>query len=645
MRLLNKFCNSLRPLGIIFIGMALILIALSANTTRAASNFSYTIGVDYVVDNSGATQVKEEYRITNNTANQYMDSIKITLPTGNAQDLTIRYDNGSNIPFTQEKLLADSIGYKYEQTQVNIDFPRVNVGKGASWGFIVQYRAPDLVENKGRAHVVYIPGISPENQGDYRVTLAIPKDFGPMHGFGRLPQEIKTGDTMRFYRLNPEDLVDNSLQLLFGDSTTYQANFSYPLENKSGFPKVYKITLPPTTASQAVYINKLDPQPENIYIDSDNNIIASYTVQPNQKLVVNTDIFANINYVEYDLSRSGQLRDIPQNLKSKYTKATKYWNSDNPVIKQKTQEVIKGKSTVAEMTKAINDYVVETLNYNNEKIKYNIRQGSLEAFKNPNNVVCLEYSDLTIAMLRSAGIPARMPVGYGYSGNLKQSSSVSDSLHSWVEAYIPSVGWINLDPTWGEKFNNFGISDIDHFTFAIWGESDTEPVAITEADIDTNYQYEHTTLNYINAKPVMSNDAKLETSKFVILPFVSAVLYRGSAPSNSATFGLRYTLQNHKNLLTRMVGELAPSQGFWGLAIDFGPQFASGATAQLIQSDASAPLVSTRASVVYWPIIMLGTVVTILITWKVIKLRRDKEVKHPVKEPEFHRESKQSTKK
>ncbi len=642
MHLSGRFWRFLRFSVTIIFGISLIVFAFKPTATQAA-NFSYSINVNYEVDNSGLTRVKETYNITNNTANQYLDSIKLSTPAEELQNLRVYYPGGGNIPFTTEKVTADDGGYKYEYIQILIDFPRTNVGRGVNWSFVIEYQTQDLVENKGKAHVVYIPGIAPENRDDYKVSLTVPKDYGPMHGFGDLPEEVSTTENTKTFAFSTNDLVDQSLQLLFGNSTTYQTNFNYPLENKSGFPKVYEVTLPPTTEAQTVYLNKLDPKPESIRIDTDNNVLARYTLQPNQKITVSTDILAEVRYMNYDLAKSGQLNDIPRELKSKYTKSTQYWNSDNPVLKQKTDSLIKDKKNVAEMVRAINNYVIETLDYNNEKIKYNVRQGSLEAFKNPNNAVCLEYSDLTIAMLRSAGIPARMPVGYGYSGNLKQSTSVSDSLHSWVEAYVPNVGWINLDPTWGEKFNNFGISDIDHFAFAVWGASDSEPVAITEAGTDINYQYENATLGYTTFQPHATNDAKLQSSKLVLLPFFSVVYFTGNAPSNSATFDLQYVMQNPRGTVTQLVGARAPSQSFWGFALDFGQYFASPATADILQPNSPTALANTRVKVNYIPIFVICSGVTILIIWKVIKLRRNKAKPTNAKEPGFHTNAEDKT--
>ncbi|HVZ18117.1 MAG TPA: DUF3488 and transglutaminase-like domain-containing protein, partial [Terriglobales bacterium] len=65
-----------------------------------------------------------------------------------------------------------------------------------------------------------------------------------------------------------------------------------------------------------------------------------------------------------------------------------------------------------------------------------------------------EYFALTMAvMLRSIGIPSRIVNGFrnGEYNDLTGSYIVrARNAHTWVEAYIPSVGWYSFDPTPGE---------------------------------------------------------------------------------------------------------------------------------------------------------------------------------------------------
>lgn len=610
-------------------GLFLIIAGLFPSITRAAEEFSYSIDVNYNVPQSGPSNVRETYNITNNTSNKYLDSIKISTPSGDVENLKVYYTDGGAIPFTTEKVTSSQAGFKYEYTQVNIDFSSAKVGYGLRWGFVVDYNTNSLVENKGRANIVYIPGIASQNRNNYNVNLIVPDTFGEVHGFGGLPKEVSRQAGRVTYSFNEDNLINNSLQLLFGNSTTYKADLIYPIANDSSATKTYTVTLPPSTASQSVYIQNIEPKPESTSLDADGNIIARYQIAASQKLDVKVTFLAEVRYLKYDLAKSGTKSDIPRNLISQYTKPTRYWESDNSAIKAKADELTKNKKTVAEQVEAINKYVIDTLEYNNEKIKYNIRQGALKAYANPANVVCLEYSDLSIALYRAAGIPARMPVGYGYSGNLKLSPSVSDSLHSWVEVYVPNVGWINLDPTWGEKFNNFGISDIDHLTFAIWGANDSLPAAIAENGRDINYQYERAALSYVLDSPQVSKDATLQVKNYVILPFLSIARYSGSSPTNSATYDMKLEIGEQGNVVKKDLGATAPAQKFSGYSLIFGQNYAIASQAKLSEPSSKTPLALTTSSNDFTPLIVLLLIISVILALIVIKLRNKSKRKHP----------------
>jgi transglutaminase-like putative cysteine protease len=59
--------------------------------------------------------------------------------------------------------------------------------------------------------------------------------------------------------------------------------------------------------------------------------------------------------------------------------------------------------------------------------------------------VCQDISHVGLALLRMIGIPARYVSGYLYRENMKELET-----HAWCEAFLPSVGWVGLDPTHGE---------------------------------------------------------------------------------------------------------------------------------------------------------------------------------------------------
>jgi len=90
-----------------------------------------------------------------------------------------------------------------------------------------------------------------------------------------------------------------------------------------------------------------------------------------------------------------------------------------------------------------------------------------------------EYFASTMAvMLRSAGVPARLAVGYTAGDRIGEEElyAVTDShSHAWVEVYFPGYGWIPFEPTPGETLPAAyqpGVELADPLT---GGEADVDP--------------------------------------------------------------------------------------------------------------------------------------------------------------------------
>lgn len=59
--------------------------------------------------------------------------------------------------------------------------------------------------------------------------------------------------------------------------------------------------------------------------------------------------------------------------------------------------------------------------------------------------VCQDFAHIMITLVRQLGIPCRYVSGYLF--HQSQNRASSDATHAWVEALLPSLGWIGLDPT------------------------------------------------------------------------------------------------------------------------------------------------------------------------------------------------------
>ncbi|MEO8300892.1 MAG: transglutaminase family protein, partial [Rhizomicrobium sp.] len=60
--------------------------------------------------------------------------------------------------------------------------------------------------------------------------------------------------------------------------------------------------------------------------------------------------------------------------------------------------------------------------------------------------VCQDFAHIMSAIAREWGVPCRYVSGYLYHKG-SHDRSAANATHAWVEAYLPSLGWIGFDPT------------------------------------------------------------------------------------------------------------------------------------------------------------------------------------------------------
>lgn len=74
--------------------------------------------------------------------------------------------------------------------------------------------------------------------------------------------------------------------------------------------------------------------------------------------------------------------------------------------------------------------------------------------------VCQDFAHIMITAGRRWGVPMRYVSGYLYRPQAANRADV-DATHAWVEAYLPSLGWVGFDPT-----NNI-LADERHIRVAV----------------------------------------------------------------------------------------------------------------------------------------------------------------------------------
>ena len=62
--------------------------------------------------------------------------------------------------------------------------------------------------------------------------------------------------------------------------------------------------------------------------------------------------------------------------------------------------------------------------------------------------VCQDFAHIAIALIRTRlRIPCRYVSGYLYHDEHARDRSEEAATHAWIEAYLPELGWVGLDPT------------------------------------------------------------------------------------------------------------------------------------------------------------------------------------------------------
>ncbi len=102
------------------------------------------------------------------------------------------------------------------------------------------------------------------------------------------------------------------------------------------------------------------------------------------------------------------------------------------------------------------DYLDKLNAYIHKKLSYKqnvttVKTTAEEVLKTGRGV-CQDYAHLFIAMARKNEIPCRYVSGYLDQGAGGIGSAM---MHAWVEAYVPGLDWVGLDPT-----NNIRVDDL-----------------------------------------------------------------------------------------------------------------------------------------------------------------------------------------
>ena len=578
---------------------------------HAEGEFAIDTTAEYKVQDSGKTVVSQTITIENLFSNIYATSYSLVLDNIDPQNP--RAYSGSKELFLNSHSEGDKV-------TLDINFDEAVVGKGEKRTFVVTFENTSFAIRTGEVWEISIPKLGDTSFRTYNISLAVPDSLGEEAYISPNPTDFTKSEGIRRYLFDKATILESPITAGFGAFQVFSFNLNYHLENPLPKSAAVDIAIPPDTALQRMYYQEILPSPENIAVDSDGNWLARYILKPRERV---------------DIKVSGQVQifagprpfqPVSRETLTNNLKESKYWQITN----QKIQELAKSLKT----PKAIYDYVVKTLSYDYDRVKPNVvRFGAVEALANPKNAICMEFTDLFVALARAAGIPAREVNGFAYTENpkIQPLSLVADVLHSWPEYWDEQTKtWVAVDPTWGKTTGGvdyFNKLDLRHFAFVMHGADPERPYPPGSYKLGDNPQKD-VFVSFGQLPEKKESTPKISIDSIVTIPFIANIIHaKIENPGPSALYNLTVSIffddKNDKNIT---ISTLSPASS---QVIDVNVPFSflarsTPSKVKISTSGASFEISTLKSQVLMYNLLVLFLIFLVVLFIILIRLKKTK---------------------
>ena len=120
-------------------------------------------------------------------------------------------------------------------------------------------------------------------------------------------------------------------------------------------------------------------------------------------------------------------------------------------VRQLSTQLTAGSASTYDKVRAIEGWMAANTRYSLDIPPLRAGADSVDDFLFDSRVgFCEQIGSSLVVLLRAAGVPARLTVGYA-SGTRNPLTGLyevhADDAHAWAEVYVPRVGWVSFDPT------------------------------------------------------------------------------------------------------------------------------------------------------------------------------------------------------
>lgn len=268
----------------------------------------------------------------------------------------------------------------------------------------------------------------------------------------------------------------------------------YPSGSLSGFSQNVDLSIiyDPEPTSKTDYTDEFGNQYQRAeWISPSAGTIA---IKIQATAVLNADLSSAFRKTAPFPMNSGSLTSS----ETQFLQSTSEVQSNDSSIVSLANSLVSGCSTEYQAVDNIINWVAEEVSYDISALFHTDAVWVLQNKK----AVCAGYAQLSLALLRAAGIPARFIHGYvlgdsftiPYDGSTwtKRWGEGEGGEHAWIEVYYPSIGWVAYDPQDSKTF-----VDTRHIKFRVGSDR--------ESGEGVNWTWSYPGWSYVDVDKTMDN--------------------------------------------------------------------------------------------------------------------------------------------
>lgn len=570
---------------VLFLVVIVLAVLALPTDVYAAGSVEYRLQVNTEIINDQKARSKLKVLVSSDDPKDIPSSLRVPVIGNKLTGLKASYGSGSLI----------SSSYNPSSNTITLDRLSEPSGSNGAWEFEIEYSS-SFGQQLGSTEFYLIPPITSSDFEPISTNITIVAGFdqGIATAMGQ-EESSKLADATKqkwTWKLGKDDFKQ-AVGLRFGDSAVFDFAINHTLDNRSWWWKDQTIILPPDTNQQQVYLAGITPKPKDISLDQEGNIYVTWSLSPRQTKAISVNGQIRADNLLYSQSGELGINDIDENLIDRYTTSFDAWPAGE--LKYKKSD------SVNNLVKAIFDSAID-----NHQSDSDATIGKL------------------VGELRDNKIPARQVDGLIFFDGLNFYPEAT--AHKWVEAYLPEVGWISLDPTQADSQNMYAQADARRVAQSIRQTPEfDEDIVIPEIKVEASVE---------NGLPEDILTPDVTATSHMILPGLAFRSVNIDLPAGLTTDGTGLDIDNQQIFL----GSLAPFETAAYRSILFGPAAFSDQDVRfglVGPTDLDEVLAASSTSINYLPMISLLAVVAggfLAIKWlRRLRIRRTETIK-PTKE-------------